>query len=151
VQVQVTTAAGKSAPFAATKAAFSPAFFTLDATHPAAIHGDGTLVAPAGLFAGLTSSPAKPGETIAIFGTGFGQSSPATPSGLTVPAPAVLANTPTVTIGGLPATVVFAGITSSGLDQINVIVPSLPDGDAPIVAQVGGAASPGGVVITVHQ
>ena len=50
-----------------------------------------------------------------------------------------------ITIGGMPATVTFAGL-APGFPQIyqfNVQVPDgLSDGDQPVVAEIGGVASP---------
>ena len=55
---------------------------------------------------------------------------------------AKLANTATVTIGCKQATVAFAGLSASGLDQLNVVVPAdLPDGDAALVATVSGVST----------
>jgi uncharacterized protein (TIGR03437 family) len=48
-------------------------------------------------------------------------------------------NTVTVKIGGVTATVLWAGLTAAGLYQINVTVPSgLTAGDNSFVATVGG-------------
>ena len=64
--------------------------------------------------------------------------------------PAPLASPATVEIGGVPATVTFAGLTLTGLYQINVVVPaSAPDGDVPVTVTVGGYTSPGGVFVNV--
>ncbi len=46
-----------------------------------AVLPDGTYVLPAGAVAGLTSRPAKPGETITMYGIGFGSVTPAFPAG----------------------------------------------------------------------
>jgi uncharacterized protein (TIGR03437 family) len=47
--------------------------------------------------------------------------------------------------------VAFAGLTGSGLYQFNVTVPNLPNGDATVVATIGGIATQTGVVVTVQQ
>jgi len=151
VSVQVTNAAGVSNSFQIAKAAFSPAFFTFDGTHVIATHANGTLVGPPGLVTGMTTTPAQPGETIVLYATGFGPGNPPLPAGLTVPAPSPLANQATVQVGGQTAMLLFAGIAGSGLDQINLIVPNVPNGDVPIVAGVGGVQSPAGFVLTVRQ
>ena len=125
-----------------------PAFFLLDtAGHIAAEHGNYSLV-------GSTSpaTPATPGETITLYGTGFGVTNPAAVSGQVQSGVAPLTTLPTVTIGGANANVVFAGLTGTGLYQINVTVPaSTPNGDAPVVATAGGVSSPAGALITVHN
>jgi len=54
--------------------------------------------------------------------------------------------TPTVTIGGVPADVQFAGLSATGLYQINVVIPTtLTRGatdniDVPVVIDLGGGA-----------
>jgi uncharacterized protein (TIGR03437 family) len=63
--------------------------------------------------------------------------------------------TPVITIGGIPATVQFAGLISAGLFQFNVVVPlSTPDGDNPIIAKTGpfdSITTQSGTLITVRQ
>jgi uncharacterized protein (TIGR03437 family) len=50
--------------------------------------------------------------------------------------------TVTVTIGGIPAVVSFAGLVGPGLYQINVTVPAtLADGDHAVIATVAGFSS----------
>jgi uncharacterized protein (TIGR03437 family) len=98
------------------------------------------------------STPAKAGETIALFATGLGNTNPAFPSGQVITASANLATPATVTIGGLPATVSFAGLTSTGLYQVNVTVPAgLQAGDNVLTLSVGGFSSPGGAFVNVGQ
>ena len=99
------------------------------------------------------SVPAAPGEEIALYGTGFGTTSPAITDGGIVTAPLAVATTPTVTIGGAPAQVVYAGLISAGVYQINVIVPpSTANGDMPIVAsKVGSFTSASNAILTVQH
>src|SRR4051794_21737254 len=80
VSVSVTNANGASNTMTATADAFAPAFFTTG-KYAIATHTDGTLVAPAGAYPG--STPAKRGETVILWGTGFGPVSPAVPPGQT--------------------------------------------------------------------
>ena len=57
---------------------------------------------------------------------------------------------PTVTIGGTPATVTFAGLTEAGVYQINVTVPaSTPSGDNAVVATLNGASTQAGAIIAI--
>ena len=44
-------------------------------------HSDGTYVLPADVIAGLSTRPAQPGETIVIYGVGFGSVTPTIPAG----------------------------------------------------------------------
>ncbi len=152
VQVQVTVAQQASNSFSVPKNQFSPAFFTIDnGAYVAALHSDYTLVGSTNLLPGVTTRPAQPGETIQLYGTGFGPTNPALPTAQLVSTPAVLANQVQVTIGGMAATVVYAGLVESGTYQLNVTLPNLPNGDAPIVAIIGGVTTQTGVSITVQQ
>ena len=92
-------------------------------------------------------NPVRAGDTVIIYGTGWGAVSPAVASG--GPAPfspmAQLAEDLTVTIGGRPAEVVFAGLVPrfTSLYQVNAVVPSaLPDGEAEVVLSIAGQVSP---------
>jgi uncharacterized protein (TIGR03437 family) len=129
---------------------FSPGLFVVqNGKYIVATHANGTLVGPTTLAAG--AAPADFGETITLWGTGFGPSNPAV-DGQVIAAPVQSANPVTVMIGGAPATVTFAGITSAGLYQINVQVPaSIPPGDASVVAQVGAVKSQANVFISVFH
>ena len=132
---------------------YAPGFFQFAGNkYPAAVHPDGAYVAPVGYF-GAASRPAQPGETILIFGTGFGPTNPATPAGQVVSGAPPLADLTQlkVTIGGVVATVAYAGITYVGEYQLNVVVPALPDGDRTIVASIGGASTQSGLSITIKN
>jgi uncharacterized protein (TIGR03118 family) len=131
-------------------AAFAPAFFLLGGKYAAAVHGNGTVVGPTTLVAN-NSTPAAAGETIALFATGLGATTPAAVNGQVVSAPANLAAPATVLIDGIPVVPSFAGLTSAGVYQVNVAIPSgLASGDHAINVVVGGYASPGGVFVTVQ-
>ena len=109
-------------------AALAPAFFiqgtVSGVSYIAAQHADGSPVGPTTLVAGK-STPAKAGEEIALYGTGFGF--PTTPGVGT-------AITPVILIDALPAKVDFAGQVEPGVDQINVEVPAgARSGDALVV------------------
>ena len=150
VQVQVTVAQVPSNSLTVQKTAFSPAFFTIDkGLYVAAEHSNYSLVGSPNLIQGATTTPAQPGETILIYATGFGPTNPLSPTSQLVTTANPLANSVQVTIGGVTANVVFAGLVESGTYQLNVTVPSLPDGDAAVVATVGGVSTQTGVSITV--
>jgi uncharacterized protein (TIGR03437 family) len=154
VTVAVTTPQG-TATTTTTMQTVSPGLFMYDAAnrrYVAAQHADYSIVGPPGLYPGA-SSPAKPGEAIILYATGFGPTVPPTPSGQVVASAAPVANLSAVsaTIGGQPAQVQWAGITMAGVWQINVQVPAgTPSGDAAIVAQIGGKSTQGGAFVTVQ-
>ncbi|HLY18372.1 MAG TPA: TIGR03118 family protein [Bryobacteraceae bacterium] len=128
----------------------APAFFMQsDGKHVVATHADGTLIAPAGT-AGAT--PAAPGETIVMYGTGFGVTNPAAPEGMVITTPLPLAaGFPTITFNGAAGQVRYSSLTYAGLFQINVTIPtSAPSGDVAVVAQVGPESSPANVVIAIQ-
>jgi uncharacterized protein (TIGR03437 family) len=97
------------------------------------------------------TTPAKPGDTILLYGVGFGPATPPQPSGQQVATAAPLANPVQIAIGGQAATVQYSGLVQSGLYQFNVTVPNLPNGDAKVVATIGGIATQTGVSLTVQQ
>ena len=152
VQVVVTAAGQKSNSFAAQKQQFAPAFFTFaGGKYVAAEHANYSYLGAPGLIAGVTTTPAQPGEIILLYGTGFGPTNPALPTANLVTTAEPLTNKVTLTIGGVTANVQFAGLVESGLYQFNVTVPSLPSGDAPVVATIGGVSTQTGVSIMVQQ
>jgi uncharacterized protein (TIGR03437 family) len=156
VSVTVTTAGGTSAVFATTANAYGPAFFTWPNSQVVATRQDYSYAVKAGTFAGAATVPAKPGDVIILWATGFGPTMPAAPGGVSVPASGgyPTASVPTVTINNAPATVYGAALApgSAGLYQIAIQVPStLANGDWPIQATIGNIASRAGTILSVHQ
>ena len=151
VQVQVTTAQVASNSFTAQKQPVSPGIFLFAGNYVVAQHADYSLVGKSGLIAGATTTPAAPGETVVIWATGFGPSSPPLPTGQEVTTPALLADSVTFTIGGVAAPVAYAALVGSGLYQFNVTVPNVPNGDAIVAAQIAGVQSQTGALITVQS
>jgi uncharacterized protein (TIGR03437 family) len=155
VPVQVTMAGQISNAVTAQKSLFAPALFTFDGTHVAAQHADYSLIGAPSLLPGAVTTPAQPGETIIMYGTGFGPTNPPQSSGQLVTTATPLANTTTVqvTIGGQTASVAFAGLAQgAGLYQFNVTVPNdLPNGDAAVAATIGGVSTQTGVLLTIQQ
>jgi uncharacterized protein (TIGR03437 family) len=57
-----------------------------------------------------------------------------------------------VRIGGVTAEVLFAGLSGAGLDQLNVRIPATAaDGDASVVAEVGGVQTQDGAFVTIQR
>jgi uncharacterized protein (TIGR03118 family) len=131
-------------------ATYAPSFFISKGTEIAALHADNSVVGATTLFPNV-STPAKPGETIMLFCTGFGATNPAYPSGQVLAQGYPLAITPTVTVGGASATVAYDGLTGAGLYQLNVTIPaSTPNGDMPVVATINGVSTQTGAIVTVQ-
>jgi len=127
-----------------TLAAASPAIFTEAAsgTGPGAIlHADNSLVS--------TSSPARGGETVAIYGTGLGPTTPAFSTGAAASGSNKTVNTVTASVGGRAATVVFSGLSAGlvGLYQVNAVMPSGLSGTQVVTISVNGATSPASVTL----
>ena len=155
-QVTVTSPTGTSSTFTVTASQYGPAFFTWPNNQAVATRQDFSLAVANGTFSGATTVPAKPGDVIILWGTGFGPTTPAAPIGVEVPANQTYSTSamPAVTINNIPATVYGAALAPgyAGLYQIAIQVPAaLADGDWPIVATIGGVSSPAGVVLSVRQ
>ena len=131
-------------------AATVPALFTADGpgSHLGAIlNQDSSL--------NIGANPAAAGSVVQIFVTGEGVTNPASTdgksqSGSTLPVPVAPVS---VTIGGTPATVLYAGTAPGGVAgflQVNAVVPSGPSGSVPIVLNVGNASSQAGVTVAVQ-
>ncbi len=153
VQVQVTVAQHASNSLTAQKTQFSPAFFTIDnGVYVAALHSDYTLVGSSSLLPGVTTQPAQPGETLLLYGTGFGPTTRRFPRLKPVTTPAAWPIRSKSPSAESVAFVAYAGLVESGTYQFNVTVPpNLPNGDALVVATIEGVATQTGVSITVHQ
>jgi uncharacterized protein (TIGR03437 family) len=163
VPVVVTTAGG-SATSTVTLSQFGPSFSLLDSKHVAGIiprsNGSGAydggaydILGPTGNSLGYATVAAKAGDTVELYGVGFGPTTPAVPAGQVLnvsPAP-VTTNTVQVSIGGTNVTQAFAYLSEEGLYQINVTIPAgLGTGDLPLVATVGGVSTQAGVVISLQ-
>ena len=123
-------------------AASAPSIFTLNQTgagQAAAINAvDGTV--------NTAANPVRIGGFVSLYATGEGQTEPTTPPRPVLPV--------RVTVGGVPATVQYAGSTPdqvAGLMQVNVQIPSSvqPGGYVPVVLQVGDRSSSPAVWIAV--
>jgi uncharacterized protein (TIGR03437 family) len=150
IQVQITNGTTTSAAVPVQAQLLSPSFFVFSGGYVCAVHLNGSLVGPTTLYPGA-STPAAPGETILVYGNGFGPAASAlTTTSLTQSGP--LPSLPAIKIGGLGATVLYAGVVSPGLYQFNVTVPiGTPNGDNPIAASYKGLTIQGGSLITISQ
>jgi uncharacterized protein (TIGR03437 family) len=151
VPVQVSDNGVVSATFIVQAQAESPSFFIFGGgPYIAAIHVNGSYIGPASLYPGLTT-PAQPGETIVLYANGFGPTSTPVVSGSESQS-GTLSPMPVITIGGVTATVTFAGLVAPGEFQFNVVVPpSLTSGDQPVMVMYNGLTTQTGTVITVQQ
>lgn len=131
-------------------ASLAPSFFTFDGANVVGTHLDGTLLGPTTLYPGL-STPAKVGETVILYGNGFGNVATPNVNGALTQSGDLPAK-PIVAIGGSPALVTFAGLISPGLFQFNVTIPPVPvSGNEVLGALYGGQQTPTGVKLAVQQ
>jgi uncharacterized protein (TIGR03437 family) len=157
--VVVTTAGGPSLASTITvnpvePGLLAPAVFKLPAgQYVVALFPDGiTYVLPP--FAGLLTARARPGDTIIMFGVGFGPVTPNIPAGQIVTQSNQLPPTFQISFAGTPATVAFAGLTAGfvGLYQFNVVVPDIAASDSvPIAYSFGGVSSPQNLIIAIRN
>ena len=151
--VVVTTAGLVGASFSVNLRAAAPAFPLVGATsYIVATHTDYSLVGPVSLSSpGYPFSPARPGETIVLYGFGFGLPKAALVAGSSTqvgPLPAL----PVVQIGGQSAVVSYAGVIQPGLYQLNVIVPnSAADGDNSVTCSYNGSSTTAAGLIAVQR
>jgi uncharacterized protein (TIGR03437 family) len=133
--------------------AAQPAFFAWPGSQVVATDASYNWMVRNGTFPGTTTAPAKPGETVILWGTGFGLTTPAAPAGQVTPPNLYSVDGVVVTVGSVEvqaSTALSPG--SAGLYQVVITVPStLANDDYPIVATVGGVQSPSGVNLTVQQ
>jgi uncharacterized protein (TIGR03437 family) len=150
-QVTVTYRGLESETFAVPVALSAPSVFTSNQTgagQAAAIH------APDGAV-NTAANPVRVGGSISLFATGEGQTSPGGVDGRVSGASLTRPVLPvSVMIGGISATVQYAGTAPgqvAGLMQVNVQIPSgvQPGGYVPVVLQVGDRASGSAVWIAV--
>ncbi len=127
----------------------TPALFSMDETGSGQgavrIANTATIPAPVGALPG--SMPATPGAYLEVYCTGLGTVIPAVADGA-APSASPLSMTvrgPSVTIGGLPAPVLFSGLTPgiAGLYVVDVQIPAnVTTGNAvPITLTIGGVVS----------
>ncbi len=135
----------------------SPAFFLFGGSRSiAAQHADYSILADPAVVSGGT--PARPGETVILYGTGFGLTEPVYQAGEIAGGLARLRESFSVTIGGItlrPEEVIYAGLSPgsiSGLYQFNVRIPdTVPDGDVPVEVRIGGLSTQSGATIPVRR
>jgi uncharacterized protein (TIGR03437 family) len=157
VFAQVKSPAGSSSTALVLEQTAAPAFFQFHApstNYVAATHADNSILAGTALTQqGIVGTPAKPGETIVLYGTGFGATQPAVSATAPAPGAVPLANQQDlrVRIAGVDATVVFAGLVGPGLYQLNVVVPNVPDGDQTVSAELRGLATQGSLMLTIQR
>ena len=133
---------------------YAPAFFTFNGKSIAALTSDFKILADTAVVTG--GLKAKPGDTVLLYGTGFGVTDPVYQAGEIPDGLTKITNPYTITIGGTTlaaSDIQYAGIAPqsiSGLFQFNVKIPaSAANGDLPVVITIGGVSTQSGATIPV--
>ncbi|MBS1858527.1 MAG: hypothetical protein JST11_24375 [Acidobacteria bacterium] len=163
-QMTVTNAGGTSSSYGITvnplqPGLLAPGSFSIGGKqYVVAQFSDGSYVLPPNSISGLTTRQAKPGETVIIYGVGFGpvldSGNQNIPAGTIVQAVNKLANPFTMSIGGSNATLGYAGLAPNfvGLYQFNVVVPNIANNDlAPLTFSLNGTAGTQTLYLAVKQ
>jgi uncharacterized protein (TIGR03437 family) len=148
----VTTPSGVTSAYTVTVNALQPGLvappsFLIDGKqYVVATFADGvTYVLPPNSIPGVTSRQAKPGETIVMYGVGFGPVTPSIPAGQIVQQNNSLTTPVTFSFGGTPAAAPgYDGLAPNyvGLYQFNVVVPTVAANDlTPLTYAVGSVNS----------
>lgn len=163
VSITVTNCKATSAPVTFVRKALAPGFlapsnYAANGTQYAvATLTDGAYVLDTAVGAsfGLTTRPAKPGETIILYGIGFGDVTPAILPGVIVGQGNSLVNPVSISFGSTKVTsIAYQGLAGSyvGLYEFYVTVPSgLANGDYQINVTQNGTAVPQKMSLPVHN
>jgi uncharacterized protein (TIGR03437 family) len=159
--IRVITAAGTSGPQTVVVNQVQPGLLAPsslkmgDKQYTEAIFPDGTTMAlPAGMSQGAAARPARPGETMVLYGVGFGPVTPDQGAGDVVQNGNTLLLPFQVFFGGKSAAVSYSGLAPGtvGLYQFNVVVPNDTAGDAvPLTFAVGGTTGQQVLYTAVQQ
>jgi uncharacterized protein (TIGR03437 family) len=151
VQVLVVQGSQTSAAFIVQAQTYSLAFFVVNGgPYVVGEHLNGSVMGPPTLYPNA-STPAQPEEEVVLYANGFGVTSTPIANGSEFQSGS-LPVTPVIQIGGISATVRFAGLVSPGLYQFNVVVPaSAANGDNTLTAQYNGQSTQTGVLLTVSN
>ena len=154
VPVTVSNSLGISNSVMATIGNYAPAFF-IGTTTAARNYVAATEAASAGvIYIGPANSPgvrpAKAGENLTLWGTGFGPTTPNVGAGSIFSGAATLTDTVSILIDGVAVTPQFAGISAAGLYQFNIVAPNLPPGDHKVTATIGGVTTADGIWLSTQ-
>jgi uncharacterized protein (TIGR03437 family) len=133
----------------------APASFNIGGKQYAvALFSDGvTYVLPPGAIAGVPSRRAQPGDTITLYGVGFGPVVPNVPAGLVVRQSNTLVLSFQLEFGTIQAAVMYDGLAPGavGLYQFDVVVPAVASSDTvPLKAFLGGVSVPQTLYVAIQ-
>jgi uncharacterized protein (TIGR03437 family) len=126
----------------------APGLFSADATG----RGPGAIL-NADYSLNGASNPAAPGSIVVLYGTGGGQTNPPSTDGAITAQAMSLVSDVSVTVGGQPAQVLYAGNAGgevAGVVQVNIQLPAGVTGTVPVVLTVGGVSSSASVTVSIQ-
>ncbi|HEY3439738.1 MAG TPA: IPT/TIG domain-containing protein [Paludibaculum sp.] len=160
-RLTVTTVAGSSAAYDLTVNETEPGlqapstFRVDDKQFAAALLEDGaTWALPEGAVEGATSRPVRSGETVTLYGTGFGSVTPVASAGETVQSENALTRPIEILFGDTAAAVSYAGLAPGkvGIYQFKVVVPQLAEGGAvPLTFRLDGVQGKQSLFVPVQN
>jgi uncharacterized protein (TIGR03437 family) len=156
----VTTAGGNSLNYSITVNATQPgllappAFILKGAQNVVALFSNTlTYVLPINV-AGVVTARARPGDSITLYGIGFGPVTPDIPAGQIVQQTNDLQSQLQISFAGVAAKVTYAGLAPGyvGLYQFNVVVPAVAASDSvPVTFTLGGLKGTQSLVIAIQN
>jgi uncharacterized protein (TIGR03437 family) len=158
--IVVTTAGGNSVAYTITVNATEPGLlappaFILKGTQNVVALFSNTLtyVLPVNV-AGIVTARARPGDSLTLYGIGFGQVNPDIPAGQIVQQNNALQAQFQISFAGVLANVTYAGLAPGyvGLYQFNVVVPTVAASDSvPVTFTLGGVKGTQNLVIAIQN
>ena len=103
---------------------------------------------------GIATARAKPGDSITMYGIGFGPVTPNVPAGQIVQQTNQVQANFAITFANVSANVTYAGLTPQivGLYQFNVVVPNVAASDTvPVAFTLGGVSGTQNLVIAIQN
>ncbi len=161
-QISVTTASGSADSTINVNSLepglLAPSSFLLNGKqYVVAQHANGDFVLPAGALSGYTTTPASPGETVTIYGVGFGPAVNSTnqtiPAGQIASGTSSLVNQVQMQVGTQTVTPSYQGLAPSlvGAYQFNLVVPSGLSGDQLLTFTQSGTKGTQTLYLSVAQ
>jgi uncharacterized protein (TIGR03437 family) len=133
---------------------FSPGVFSSNGL-AIAVNSDGTLAWPTGAVPGLTTHPAKIGDTVIVYATGLGAvAHPPVDGANSEDQLRTNLVTPQIMIAGVSAVVQFSGLSPQfvGVNQLNVVIPNVAPGNSvPFQIVLGGITTSASITMAVSQ
>jgi uncharacterized protein (TIGR03437 family) len=153
LQLTLTNSRGTTPPYSITVRSLKPGLLAPQSLLTSGRQYVGALLPNSETLRGTPSNPARSGETLVIYGVGFGPVTPEVNAGVVSSALNSLVTKPQFLFGGTPGQVSYFGLAPgfTGLYQFNVEVPAVAANTAlPLTFDVGGTAGTQTLFIAVQ-